>query len=864
VSAPHDGLDEVVREFLVESAENLDQLDADLVSLEGTVGPNAGIAAAAGAAPPSGSTEPGPPRDLQRALLASIFRTIHTIKGTSGFLAFGRLEQVTHVGETLLAKLRDGRLPLTPDAVAGLLDMVDAVRDLLAGIEDNGVEPVLDQTELIADLSDLAGVAPPPLTTPDPAPDGPAAPATALPPVAGQPAEGAAGSVVLPPAAALPGFGSPSPAVPAVGRPGVPDEGLPVDEEALPAATMIGQVLVAASSVSPEDVHDAVLRQLAGDTRPLGEILATTGAVSKRAVAAALQVQQRTKARRAVNDASVRVDVQLLDDLMRLVGELVLARNQLLQEITPAQQPAVDRATQRLSHITSELQESVMKTRMQTVDALWAKLPRVVRDLALQCGKQVRLELEGGDTEVDRTLLDAVKDPLTHLVRNAVDHGIEGPVLRRASGKSDTGTLRLRAYHAGGQVVIDIIDDGKGIDPLTIARTALEKGLVTAEQLSRATPEEMTDLIFLPGFSTADAVTNVSGRGVGMDVVRTNIEECGGRVQVNSLVGQGTTIRVTLPLTLAIMPALLVDTGGHLLAVPQSHLLEVVRLTGRTEGPVAGPSDDTGPDAVEYVAGAPVHRLRGELLPLVFLRDVLGLPAADPAATSALLVLHVESCRFGLVVDSVRETQEIVVKPLGQQLRELRIYAGATILGDASTALILDIGSVARSARLVVGKRPLGSPSDAAIPPASRTELLVVEIGRGRLAAIPVADVTRLETLPVSAVELADGREVVQYRGGLLPLLPLGRMLGAGSVPAWEDGSDAERMLHLLVWERGPHRVGLVVEAIRDVTKVELGDALARPARGGVIDSIVIQDRVTDLLDIAQLLSSWSGWGAAS
>jgi two-component system, chemotaxis family, sensor kinase CheA len=539
-----EAIDEIVTEFLVESHENLDQLDRDLLALE---------------------QNPG-----SRELLAGVFRTIHTIKGTSGFLAFHRLEKLTHVGENLLSRLRDGLIELTDARSSALLRMVDAVRGLLTNIEATGSEGDGDDSELLGLLSSLVE-------------DG-TAPAAAAP---------AAPEATEPPAEAAP----------------------------------IGEVLVQAGATTEDAVQLARMEQEQfGDQRPLGSILVEHGTATPAAVEGALETQT---AHRSVVDSSVRVDVELLDSLMRMVGELVLARNQLVSRLGESADTGKDsslaRSAQRLSLVTSELQEQVMKTRMQPVDTVWNKLPRVVRDLAKQCGRQVRLEMAGRDTELDRSVLEAIKDPLTHLVRNAVDHGIEPPEQRIAAGKSAEGVLLLRAYHEAGQVHLEITDDGAGIDPARIAAKAVERGLVSQAQLAAMAPRDLLHLIFLPGFSTAAAITNVSGRGVGMDVVKTRIEAIGGAVDVSSRLGNGSTFKLTIPLTLAIIPALTIGCAGRRYAVPQVSVLELVRLSG-----------EHARGDVELISGAPVYRLRDMLLPLVRLDEQLGLtPMVAAAAASS-------------------------------------------------------------------------------------------------------------------------------------------------------------------------------------------------------------------------------------
>ena len=529
----------------------------------------------------------------------------------------------------------------------------------------------------------------------------------------------------------------------------------------------LGEVLVESGAVAPEAVLSAVLDQsLGGDNRKLGEILVSKGVVKQAELDGALESQG--EGRRSVADSSIRVDVDLLDALMTLVGELVLTRNQIVQHASTRADPGLVRSSQRLNLIASELQEGVMKTRMQPIDSIWSKVPRVVRDLSHTCGKQVRVEMEGKETELDRTILESTKDPLTHLVRNAVDHAIETPEERIAAGKHPEGTLLLRAYHEGGQVNIEITDDGKGIDPAVIGAKAIEKGLVSAEQLGRMTPREIVNLIFLAGFSTAAAVTNVSGRGVGMDVVKTNIEKIGGTIDVQSHVGRGTTFRIKIPLTLAIIPALTVTCAGDRYAIPQVSLLELVRLEGEavTKG-------------VEQIHGAPVYRLRGSLLPLVYLDRELAVGPGEldrNRDTLFIVVLQAEDRQFGLVVDDVIDTEEIVVKPLGKQLKGIPSFAGATILGDGTVALILDVLAVAQQSNVLVAGRDRGVGDRNARGDAAQSKvesLLVVGLGEGRRMGIPLAMVTRLEEFPVSTIERVGSHEVVQYRGQILPLVRL-------------------------------------------------------------------------------------------
>jgi two-component system, chemotaxis family, sensor kinase CheA len=548
-----------------------------------------------------------------------------------------------------------------------------------------------------------------------------------------------------------------------------------------------------------------------------------------------------------VTEGSVRVDVGLLDRLMNLVGELVLARNCIVQHSTGTDDPALHRMAQRLNVIASELQEGVMRTRMQPIGMLWNKLPRIARDLAQACGKQVRLVLDGGDTELDRTVIEAIKDPLTHLVRNALDHGIEKPDQRRAARKPEEGLLALRAAHKSGQVHIDITDDGAGLDFERITQKALARGLISATEAERLTEQETINLLFLPGFSTAEKVSSLSGRGVGLDVVRTNIERIGGTVDIQSTPGQGTCVKIKLPLTLAIVQALIVGAGGERFAIPQASLQELLRVKGTGDGP-----------RIEWIGDTAVCRLRGTLLPLVDLAAELRLPAdtawSDDAAVN-IVVLNADDRRFGLVVDSVHDTQEIVVKPLGRLVQGIPVLAGATILGDGNVVLILDVLGLAQRAGVVT---QLGQPSPTAtaLAPAqtdsrSRT-FLICEVSSGRRVALPLEQVARLEEVAASTVERAGNGEVVQCRGRILPLVRLEELLMERS-----ELIQARDSLPVVVYSDAGRSIGLVVERILDIVETEIEVQCASLGAGGV-GSAVIGGQVTDLLDLWRLIGASS------
>ncbi|MFN3243985.1 MAG: chemotaxis protein CheA [Planctomycetota bacterium] len=739
-------------EFIIETCEGLDQLDRDLVLLE---------------------------ENPSEEVLSRVFRTIHTIKGASGFLALAKLESVAHVGENLLVQLRDGKQSVTPEVISGLLGMADAVREIVGHLEREKCEGDTSYAPLIEVLTNLLAVD---------APGGTAAnaPASALPPAANPPA---------------------SP---------------PADSQASPPTSAAGDADVAAPA-DPPPAPDPV------PPRPT-EAAATT---PLRAEAASVDV-----AKPAIADASIRVDVNLLDRLMNLVGELVLARNQILQFSSDHEDTRLTAPMQRLNQVTSELQEGVMKTRMQPIGNAWSKFPRVVRDLGVTCGKAVRIEMEGRDTELDKSIIESIRDPLTHALRNAVDHGIESPERRREVGKPEQGCVRLRAYHEGGQVNIEIADDGGGIDPVKIRDKAVERGLVSSERVSRMSDKELINLITLPGFSTAEEVTNVSGRGVGMDVVRTNIEQVGGGIDVQSTVGVGTTIRIKIPLTLAIVPALTVSLGTERFAIPQVNLLELVRLEGQQCR------------RIEQIGDAEVYRLRGRLLPLVHLDAILGHAQPKPAIddeeeTVNIVVLQAGDAVFGLVVDSVLDTEEIVVKPLGRLLKEVPVFAGAAIMGDGKVALILDVMGLAQTADML-GDVARGR-GDKAEDAARSDELddgamLLIGNADGSRSAMPLETIARLEEFEPGIVEVSGRREVVQYRGEIMPLVRLDAMLGSAAEAVGDS-------MQVVVVRHRERTVGVQVHQILDTVDTHLGGEA-----DDLPDSVAVDGRVTELIDIGSLL----------
>jgi two-component system chemotaxis sensor kinase CheA len=756
-------MDDLIKEFLVECNENLDRLDGELVKLE--IDPSS------------------------QELLSSIFRTIHTIKGSCGFLGFAKLEKVAHVGESLLSRLRDGKLSLTPEFTSGLLAMVDAIRVMLGEIQTTEQDGNETYAELIETLNSLQNQGQ--QTASDAVSNAPLPKEYSKKYQGSNPEENSAKSV---PSASV--------STPAARLPPV----LPEPPDALAAGPEESQM-----AQHPQD-----------DSR------------SKNAV-----------------PETIRVDVHLLDRLMNLVGELVLTRNQITQFSARQSDPNLVSPAQQLNLLTSELQEEVMRTRMQPISNIFDKFPRVVRDVATTHGKQVVIEMEGKETELDRSLLEAIKDPLTHIVRNSVDHGIETPDQRVARGKRAEGHLKLRACHEGGQVLVEISDDGAGIDTARVKSKAIERGVITAQQAGRMSEGELLNLVFLPGFSTVEKVTNLSGRGVGMDVVKTNIDRVNGTVDLQSYPGQGTTIRIKIPLTLAIVRAVIIQSDGNRFAIPQVNIQELVRL-----------EPDRVRTEIESVHGVPVYRMRGRLLPLVYLNEELklakqaGNQAGQDEATN-IVVLQANDHPFGLVVNEINDSEEIVVKPLSKQLRGLKIFAGATIMGDGKVALILDVVGLAQNANIFSEARDQALAEKTAETRKAQdqnqaekqTFLLFAGPDDSRMG-LPLTTVARLEEFRAADVEKSGGEWVIQYRGKILPLIRLDVVLEERRIRLRHGSKTVEPdPLQVLVCNDEGRAIGIIVERILDIVE-DRAEVKSPATREGILCAVVINDRVTELIDI--------------
>jgi two-component system chemotaxis sensor kinase CheA len=716
-------MDDLLREFLTETNESLDRVDAELVRFE---------------------------QDPNNAkILGNIFRLVHTIKGTCGFLGLPRLETLTHAAETMMGKFRDG-MPVTTEAVTLILSTIDRIKTILREIEAQQSEPAGGDADLIEELNGMARQ-----EVPRP-----------------QPAARLVEPAVPPPPSEKT---NPQPAAPA------PSE-----------------------AAAPAPARDKAAAERPEEER--GDRLASH---------------------------SIRVNVDTLDYLMTTVSELVLTRNQLLEIARRHEDSDFKVPLQRLSNVTAELQEGVMKTRMQPIGNVWQKLPRIVRDLSADLGKQIELEMRGADTELDRQVLELVKDPLTHLVRNCADHGIESIAERLAAGKPQKGTIRLSACHEGGHIIIEIADDGRGLDLARIVAKAIERGFATEAEMAAKSEAEICNLIFMPGFSTATQVTNVSGRGVGMDVVRANIEQIGGTVDLKSVPGAGATFTIKIPLTLAIVSALIVEAGGERFAIPQLAVLELVRASG------------SGEHRIERIKDTPVLRLRSKLLPLLHLKETLRLREVQ-GDDGFVVVTQVGSQVFGIVVDGVFHTEEIVIKPMSSKLRHIAAFSGTTILGDGSVIMIIDPNGIAQAlgrTKALAQAEPAEADAAEDAHAEDLTSLLVFRAGSPQPKAVPLSLVSRLEEIDCRRIEISDGRHLVQYRDQLMPLLRIDTHAGIK-----QEGAQP-----ILVFSDDGRSMGLVVDGIVDIVEERLDIEVASD-RPGILGYAVVKGSATEIIDVGHFL----------
>ncbi len=807
-------LDDLLTEFLTETNESLDVVDCELVKFE---------------------QEPN-----NAKILDNIFRLVHTIKGTCGFLGLPRLEALAHAAETLMGNFRGG-VAVTPDAVTLILESLDRIKEILSALEQAEVEPDGSDNDLIDQLDLLS---------------------------AGGGNSAAHDQNDAEPEAAESEIEEPLKIVQRELKPReVSLEGL---ERAFAEAD--GADLGTASETAAEAAAETEKPE-----SPEGKA-EKPAAPAPPAVDAGAPAEKRE---RAVTNQSIRVNVDSLETLMTTVSELVLTRNQLLEMVRRIEDSEFKVPLQRLSNVTAELQEGIMKTRMQPVGNAWQKLPRIVRDLAKDLGKKIDLEMSGAETELDRQVLELIKDPLTHMVRNSADHGLETTEGRLAAGKPETGRIDLSAYHEGGHIIIEIADDGRGLNAEKIKEKAVENELATQAELEKMTDVQIQKFIFKAGFSTAKEVTNVSGRGVGMDVVRTNIELIGGSVDVTSVEGKGSTFLIKIPLTLAIISALIVESAGQRFAVPQLCVVELVRAQAESD------------HRIEMINDTPVLRLRNKLLPLMHLSKLLEIEAAPgsgdqsapeafdlPGAVSPeadgrepepqgavstptakkfeeaagfIVVIQVGPHCYGIVVDSVFDTEEIVVKPMSSMLREVTIFSGNTILGDGSVILIVDPNGIADAVHgsLFVDGLQNDADEDAAFDSTDDVvSLLVFRAGGNEPKAVPLSLVTRLEEIDVATIEPSNGRDLVQYRGKLMPLVNVN--------DAFQKRK--EGMQPILVFTDEEQVMGLMVDEIVDIVEERLNIEVTAGMEG-VIGSAVVKGQATEVLDIGHYLpKAFDNW----
>jgi two-component system chemotaxis sensor kinase CheA len=729
-------MDDLLREFVTETNESLDVVDVELVRFEQD------------------------PNNAQ--ILANVFRLVHTIKGTCGFLALPRLEALAHAAETLMGKFRDG-VPATSEAVTLVLATIDRIKHILESLEREQREPDGTDDDLIAKLQAMVAQLV--------APQAPAEPQLAV--------------------------GTLTPQI--LERPLRPGEDSLDDLERAFRATEVDP---------PARRPKPAPAEVVAKDDDLG-----TGKNGKH---------------------SIRVTVDTLEHLMTMVSELVLTRNQLLEIVRRHEDSEFKTPLQRLSNVTAELQEGVMKTRMQPIGNAWQKLPRIVRDLASELGKQIDLEMQGADTELDRQVLDLIKDPLTHMVRNSADHGLESPEQRRALGKPVNGRIRLSAYHQGGFIIVQIADDGRGLNTDRIKAKAIAQGLISELEAEKLTEAQIHKFIFAPGFSTAATITSISGRGVGMDVVRNNIDQIGGTIDVKSVAGVGLSFTIKIPLTLAIVAALIVEAGGDRFAIPQLSVVELVRARGGSE------------HRIERIKDTPVLRLRNKLLPLVRLSRLLGTDTRKSEVENGYIVVtQVGTQTFGIVVDAVFHTEEIVVKPMSSKLRHIAMYSGNTILGDGSVIMIIDPNGVAQALGSTVTSQ-MAEAESAQVKHAGTeqtTSLLVFRAGSPQPKAVPLSLVTRLEEIDARTIELSNGRHMVQYRGHLMPLVSMDEHVhvkGEGAQP-------------LLVFSDGARSMALIVDEIVDIVEDNL-DIQVASDNPGVIGSAIVKGQATEIIDVGHFL----------
>jgi len=819
--------EELLSEFLVESNENMASIEQQLMDLEASPG--------------------------DASLLDSIFRTVHTVKGSCGFIGLKNLESVAHAGENVLGKMRAKKYAATPEIVSMLLECADAIQVILDGLQASNQEPEVDNSALIRRLHaaerlvDLGG---------DVAVSEPTEEPSELPETVSEVAvEEQQQDVTW-----LSDF--------ADIREILLDAGLTTAEKVLQAgfngikgigiAPAVALKLLATAKTSrtiaktdSDEKVDAGISKV--QEKPDIQVVEKTVAAPAQASEDNSSPENKVATAPAVRaPETIRVEVPVLDSLMNQVGELVLTRNRLVQLVSglggmALQGSGASAATletlkglipvsRDLNHITEGLQDQLLKTRMQPISTIWGTVPRIVRDMGRQLNKKIRVVTEGQETELDRTILAALKDPLTHIIRNSCDHGIEMPSERLANDKPDCGTLTLKAAQEAGSIVILISDDGAGIDASRVKAKAVDMGVISEDAASSISDAAALQLIFHAGLSTAEKVSNISGRGVGMDVVRNAIEKAGGSVEIHSEPGQGTTLRIRIPLTMAIISGMLVKCAGQLFALPQMSVQELLS------------ADSASPHWCK-VAGQPFFRLRGQLLPVVGLRACLGL--ADDAVGDthgSIVVVHAGNRRLGLFVDEILGAEELVVKPLGMHFRDAVAFAGCSILGDGSVVPILEcnglIQNLAIPAEAEMASDTAANEAMQAQQSEDRQHTLIF-LAASQRYAIPMLLIERLEKIPAARIEKSAEREVLQYRGEVLPVLRWNHILG--------KAQDAVDEVCCLILSDNGKRMCLQVDAVEDILETALNIEM-KSNQALFIGTAVLNDKATEVVDVFELL----------
>ena len=839
-----------IQEFLEEIAETLERLDRQFVALEKK------------------------PSDVD--CLTEIFRDLHTIKGSCGLLGLNKLESITHSGENLLGKLRDGELALKPAMVASLLEMMDAVWKTVACLKKEGQEGDVDYSPLIETLALLERGESPNLENDALDQDDSSSPAID--------------------ASAIPEFLEEAheivnllnqQIVELENNPGSPDlissllrsfhtlkgssgymgfkkiETLTHSMENLLITLQEGKTTAETPFfnclLKMMDTLREILSHLQTDGNegnpPVDALVAEMASLQGAAdiiVAPAEAPEDNRKQTPVVQDdkddksesANIRVNVELLDSLMNLVGEVVLARNQFSRIIHDHNDSTIQGTSQSLNRVTTDLQETVMKARMQPIKNVWGKLPRMIRDLSMNCGNKIRLEMEGQDSDLDKSLISAIQDPLMNIIRNAIVHGIESPEERRDLGKPEEGVIRLRAFNQSGQIHIEVQDDGRGVNFQAIKNQAVNEKRITPEKAESLSDKDCGKLLFMSGFSMTENSLLKPAKGTGLTHTRAKIEKIGGTLDIEIQPGMSTTLKIKIPLTLSIIPALIVSSGSNRFAIPQVNIKELIWLEG-----------EQSLQQTEEIAGSQFYRSRGKLLPLVQLSQILKNGNGERRSDLNIVVLQADDTQFGLVVEQIHNTEEIVVKTLENLLKDIEVFSGGTIMGDGEIVLILDVIGLAQNAQVVSGEslpdELIESASISKDKDGEAQDMLIVSLGNDRRASIPLSDVTRLEELKKSDLEISGKESVIQYRGEIMPLIDIPKLFNASN-----GLSETRDKLEVVVHTHEGKSMGLNVESILDIVQAKTDQKRANQALN-LLGTIVTDNAVIDVIDVQTIVRNF-------